>query len=306
MPRPFRFTAQSGRDVHGDAAVLPDHARRVEELGYQELYSFDHIGTIDPFVPLVVAAAATERLRVGPLVINNELHHPVLLARTAATVDRLSGGRLVLGLGTGYDESEHRSIGAPIRPPRTRVDRFAESLAVLRALLDDGAVDFDGEHHHVHVADLGVRPVQERVPFLIGGHGRRVVGLAARYADIFQFTGLTHGEDGKPSGSGFALAELDRRAGWLAEAAADRDADIERSALVQLVGIGPDAPGVEAVAADFELDPETVRETPFLLLGSVEQVVDKIERLRERLGISHYVIRDPESFAPVSDVLTGK
>ncbi len=178
MPSPFRFTVQSGRDVFGDGAGLPDHARRIQQLGYQELYSMDHIGTVDPFVPLVVAAAATDRLRVGPLVLNNELHHPVLLARTAATVDRLSGGRLVLGLGTGYDEAEHRSIGAPIRPPGARVDRFAESLAVLRALLDAGSVDFDGEHHHVHVEDLGVRPAQARVPFLVAGHGRRVVGLS--------------------------------------------------------------------------------------------------------------------------------
>jgi probable F420-dependent oxidoreductase len=306
MPRPFRFTAQSGRAVHGDPAVLPDHARRVEELGYQELYSFDHIGTVDPFVPLVVVAAATGRLRVGPLVLNNELHHPVLLARTAATVDRLSGGRLVLGLGTGYDEAEHRAIGAPIRPPRARVDRFAESLEVLRALLDDGRADFDGEHHHVHVDDLGIRPVQERVPFLIGGHGPRVVGLAGRYADIFQFTGLTHGPDGKPAASGFGLADLDRRAGWLAAAAGDRDAAVERSALVQLVGIGPDAPRAEDVAIDFGCDPDTVRETPFLLVGSVEQVVDKIGRLRERLGISHYVIRDPEAFAPVAAALDGR
>jgi probable F420-dependent oxidoreductase len=304
MSRPFRFTVQSGRDVHGDGAALPDHARRVEELGYQELYSFDHIGTIDPFVPLVVAAAATERLRVGPLVLNNELHHPVLLARTAATVDRLSGGRLVLGLGTGYDESEHRSIGAPIRPPRARVDRFAESLAVLRALLDDGSVDFDGEHHHVHLDDLGVRPVQPRVPFLIGGHGRRVVGLAGRYADIFQFTGLTHGAGGKPQGGGFALAELDRRAGWLTEAAGDRD--VERSALVQLVGIGAGAPSAEQVAAEFSHAVEVIRETPFVLVGTVAQVVDKVERLRERLGISHYVIRDPEAFAPVVEALDGK
>jgi alkanesulfonate monooxygenase SsuD/methylene tetrahydromethanopterin reductase-like flavin-dependent oxidoreductase (luciferase family) len=197
-------------------------------------------------------------------------------------------------------------MGAPIRPPRARVDRFAESLEVLRALLDDGRADFDGEHHHVHVDDLGIRPVQERVPFLIGGHGPRVVGLAGRYADIFQFTGLTHGPDGKPAASGFGLADLDRRAGWLAAAAGDRDAAVERSALVQLVGIGPDAPRAEDVAIDFGCDPDTVRETPFLLVGSVEQVVDKIGRLRERLGISHYVIRDPEAFAPVAAALDGR
>ncbi|MCO1660439.1 TIGR03621 family F420-dependent LLM class oxidoreductase [Pseudonocardia humida] len=312
MPRPFRFTVQggthldAGRSLLADGAALPPYARKVESLGYQELYSYDHIGHVDPFAPLVVAASATERLRVGPLVLNNELHHPVLLARTAATVDRMTGGRLVLGLGTGYDESEHEAIGAPIRPPGARVSRFAESLAVLRALLDEGRADHDGEHHRVHVDDLGVRPVQERVPFLIGGHGPRVVRLAARYADIFQFTGIVHGEGGAPSGGGFAVPALVERARWLSEAAGERDGGIERSALVQFLRIGADAPSAEEVARAFELTADAVRDSPFALFGSVEQVVDKLQRLRELLGISHYVVRDPDAFAPVVEALSGR
>jgi probable F420-dependent oxidoreductase len=309
MPRPFRFTVQGGVHPEGPAALLLDpellaaHARTIESMGYQEFWSSDHFGKPDPFVPLVVAATATTTLRVGPLVLNNEFHHPAMLARTVATVDRLTGGRLILGLGTGYDESEHAAIGAPIRPPGPRVARFAESLAVLRTLLDTGAVDHDGEHHHLHVDDLGVRPTQAKVPFLIGGHGPRVVALAGRYADIFQFTGLTHGPGGQPTGD-FGLDGLDLRARWLAEAAGDRD--IERSALVQFVGIGAGAPTAEDLAARFEVDVEAIRDTPFALFGSVEQVVDRVERLRERLGISHYVIRDPENFAPVADALSGR
>ena len=91
MARPFRFALQ-GRNL-GDREALVAAARQAESLGYEELFSFDHIGTVDPFIPLMVAAEATTRLRVGPLVLNNELHHPALLARTAATVDRLTGGR---------------------------------------------------------------------------------------------------------------------------------------------------------------------------------------------------------------------
>lgn len=309
MPRPFRFTVQGGVHLEGPNALLLDpelltaHARTVESLGYQEFWSYDHFGAVDPFVPLVIAATAAPALRVGPLVLNNEFHHPAMLARTAASVDRLTGGRLVLGLGTGYDESEHSSIGAPIRPPGPRVARFAESLAVLRTLLDTGAISHDGEHHRLHITDLGVRPAQDRVPFLIGGHGPRVVALAGRYADIFQFTGLTHGPGGRPSGD-FALSSLDRRARWLEEAAGGRE--IERSALVQFVGVGPSAPTAEDLAARFEVPADAIRETPFALFGSVEQMVDRLERLRERLGISHYVIRDPENFAPVVDALSGR
>jgi probable F420-dependent oxidoreductase len=312
MPRPFRFTVQAGThldtrsDVLLDGAALAGYARRVEALGYQELYTFDHIGTVDPWAPLVAAAVAAPGLRVGPLVLNNELHHPVLVARTAATIDRLTGGRVVLGMGTGYATAEHDALGEPLRAPGPRVGRFGESLAVLRALLDDGRVDHDGEHLHVHLDDLGVRPARPRVPFLIGGHGPRVVGLAARYADIFQFTGLSHGPDGKPSISGFALDALAERARWLAEAAGERDAEIERSALVQAIAIGQGDGPVDDLAARFSVDPQVVRESPFVLVGSVEQVVDKLERVREALGVSHYVVRDPDAFAPVVEALDGK
>ena len=162
-------------------------------------------------------------------------------------------------------------------------------------------------HHHLHIDDIGIRPLQDRVPFLIGGHGRRVVNIAARFADIFQFTGLTHGEGGQLSAGGFGLEPIRQRARWLddgAHAAGDRD--IERSALVQMVDIAPDASDrIDAAAERFEVTRQLIEETPFVLVGSVEQVVDKIERLRDDVGISHYVIRDAEGFAPVAAALAG-
>lgn len=310
MIRRYRFAVQGG--PFGDADALATYARHVESLGYDELCSYDHISQapgssdgdkIDPFVPLVVAALATARLRVGPLVLNNEFHQPALLARTAATVDRMTGGRLVLGLGTGYAEDEHDAIGLSIRRPGPRVTRFGESLSILRSLLDTGAAVVDGEHEQVHIEDVGIRPIQKRVPFLIGGHGRRVVGLAGRFADIFQFTGLTHGERGAPSGDGFALPDVEERSRWLEEAAGDRHDDIERSALVQFTYVGDDAPSADDLAGRFKLPGDVIEHTPFALFGSLEQIVDKIERQREQLGITHYVIRDPDGFAPVVDAL---
>ncbi len=303
--RPFRFALQA-RGWH-DPVAIADVARRAEALGYEEIWSFDHIGTVDPFVPLVVAALATERLRVGPLVLNNELHHPALLARTAATVDRLTGGRLVLGMGTGYAQDEHDAIGLELRPPAARVARFGESLEVLRALLDTGACRHDGEHHHLGVDDLGIRPVQERVPILVGGHGRRVVEAAARHADIFQFTGLTQDADGSLRGGGFHTTAVAERARWLADAAGERDGAIERSALAQATHVGDDAEQQLAeLAGRFELPEEVLRASPFVLVGSVEQLVDELGRRREELGISHYVVRDAEGFAPVVAALAGR
>jgi alkanesulfonate monooxygenase SsuD/methylene tetrahydromethanopterin reductase-like flavin-dependent oxidoreductase (luciferase family) len=135
-----------------------------------------------------------------------------------------------------------------------------------------------------------------------------VVGIAARHADIFQFTGLTHGEGGEPSAGGFGIDDVRRRARWLQEAAGERLADIEMSALVQLVDIGADAGDdqIAATAERFEIATDQVADTPFVLLGSVEQVVDKLERLRADVGISHYVIRDAEAFAPVVAALAGR
>ena len=246
-------------------------------------------------------------MRVGPLVLNNELHHPVLLARTAATVDAVTGGRLVLGIGTGYAQDEHDAMGLPLNQPGARVRRLGESLAVLRSLLDTDAATFDGEFHHVAVESLGVRPGQEHVPFLIGGHGRRVVGLAAQYADIFQFTGLTHGERGAPQPGGFALADLLQRAAWFTEAVGPRDAAVERSALVQVLHIGAGADEeIAGLVERFGAAEDVLAETPFVLVGSVEQIVDKLERRRADLGISHYVVRDAAQFAPVVAALAGR
>ena len=305
MTRPFRFALQ--------ARVLNDHetvvatANRAESLGYAELYSYDHIGAVDPFVPLVVAAGATATLRVGTLVLNNELHHPALLARTAATVDRLTGGRLVLGIGAGYAQAEHDAIGLPLRAPGPRVARLEESLVAIRALLDDGAVTMAGEHLTLAIDDLGVRPLQAHVPVLIGGHGRRMVELAASHADIFQFTGLTHGPGGTIRPGGFDLDAVAERAEWLADGSGDRADDIERSILVQHTDVGDNTAGhVEELAGRFDLSPETLRESPFVLVGSVPEVIDKLEGLRAQLGVSHVVVRDAEGFAPIVAALSGR
>ena len=284
-----------------DAEGIAETARRAEEIGFEDLYSFDHFGQVDPFVPLMVAAGATTRLRVGPLVLNNLFHHPGLLARTAATVQQLSGGRLILGLGTGYAESEHRALGVPLPPPGARVDQLGESLAVLRSLLDAGSASFEGAHHRVAVRRLGVDPGR-RVPLLVGGFGRRVVQLGGQYADMFQFTGLSHEADGTIRTSGFRRGDVAERVRWLEEASADRA--VERSVLVQVGDVGPVAS--EATLKQIHqrnLDPQTLDESPFVLVGSVEQVIDKLERQRADLGIAHIVVRDAIAFAPVVEAL---
>jgi probable F420-dependent oxidoreductase len=231
----------------------------------------------------------------------------VLLARTAATVDRQTGGRLVLGLGTGYMQAEHEAADIDLRPPAERVDRLEESLIALRSLLDHGTAHFDGRHHRLAVDDLGIRPAQRSVPLLVGGHGRRLVTTAAHHADIFQFTGLTHGRGGAPGPGGFAPDAVALRRQWLVEAAGDRLEQMTCSALVQATHVGSGADDAAAAAADRTgLDREALSNTPFVLIGSVDQVVDQVERLRDTLGITHWVVRDPAGFAPVVEALAGR
>ncbi len=310
VQRPFRFSLQfTARD---DPQSVREQARKAEDLGYDELFSSDHItggglSNSDPFLPLLVAAEATTTLRFGPLVLNNEFWNPALLARTAASFDRLTGGRLVLGMGTGYDQSEHDAIDVPLRKPGDRVTRFAESIDALRSLLNEGQAHCSGQHIKLAIDDLGARPAQTHVPILIGGHGRRVVSIAARAADIFQYTGLVHDrKTGKPSAGGFARSAVVDRYRWLQEHAGERLASIEISTLVQQTHVGPKAEQLrDEAAARMKLRPETIDGSPFGLFGSVQQVVDKLHGLRDELGISHVVVRDPDDMAPVVAALSG-
>lgn len=304
MTKPFRFAVQATNLSDRETVVLA--ARQAEDLGYDELFSYDHLGTVDPFMPLIVAAEATTRLRVGPLVLNNELHHPVLLARAVATADRLSGGRFTLGIGTGYARAEHEAMGIEFRTAPARVDRVTESVDVLRALLDTGSAELAGRFHHVNVGDLGVRPIQARVPILVGGNGRRLIESAARWADIFQFTGMSHKADGTPRLSTFLPSALAKRVRWLERSANERNDLIERSALVQSCVVGEGAAAAaEQATRRLGLDHETVATTPFLMFGTVEQLVEKILGLRDTLGFSHFVVREVEGFAPVVAALDG-
>ncbi|MGI9607881.1 MAG: TIGR03621 family F420-dependent LLM class oxidoreductase [Acidimicrobiales bacterium] len=303
--RPFRFAYQPiGVDERDNIVAA---AQQAERLGYDEYYSSDHFGISDPFLPLLIAAEATTTLRFGPLVINNEFHNPALLARTAATFDRLSGGRLVLGMGTGYAVDEHDAIGMPLRARGPRVERLVENLGALRSLLDAGTAQLDG-HDSLTVESLGVSPAQERVPFLVGANGKRLITLAAEHADILQFTGAEIADDGSLAPTAFTRADILRRTEWLASAAGNRLKEIEVSALVQRTAIGDAAAGLRAeISGLWNLEPDAIDGSPFALLGSsVSEVCDKIEGLREDLGISHFVVRDAEGFAPVVERLAGR
>lgn len=173
--------------------------RHAEESGWDGIWIADHLmplaeGTRAPvheaWTMLAGLAAAVPRVRLGPLVTGNTYRNPALLAKMAATVDQISGGRVVLGLGAGWQENEHRAFGFEFRDFGWRFDRLDEACAVITSLLRDGTASLAGEHYTVSDAPLDPAPVQERLPLLIGGGGeRRTLRLVARWADEWNVWG---------------------------------------------------------------------------------------------------------------------
>jgi F420-dependent oxidoreductase-like protein len=175
---------------------------RVETLGFESLWRSDHFqplmggepaDALETWTSLVLAARETSRLRFGPLVCSMTFRHPSLLARMAAAVDGLSGGRLVLGVGAGWNEAEHRAFGLPFPPVRERMDRLEEGIAVIFRLFGDAPASFSGRYYTLDGAVMLPTGVQRpHPPLLIGGGGeRRTLRLVARYADEWNCVAAT-------------------------------------------------------------------------------------------------------------------
>jgi F420-dependent oxidoreductase-like protein len=166
-----------------------------EATGWDGVYVADHfmadaggpypadLPNLESTAALAALAASTERVRLAALVFGITYRHPAVLAKWAATTDHISDGRLLLGLGAGWQENEHEQYGIELGRPGVRIERFDEALRIIRGLLDEPTTSFEGEHYEVREAIAWPKPVQERLPILIGGKGDRMLGLVARHAD---------------------------------------------------------------------------------------------------------------------------
>ena len=303
--KPFRFGVSVRRAP--SRAEWVEKARKVEALGYATLTVPDHLtDLVAPMPALLSAAEATTTLRIGTYVLNNDLRHPVLLAREAAAVDLLTDGRLELGLGAGSIKSEYDEAGFSFDPGRTRVERLAESITIIKRLLSGEQVTFAGRHYRVAGHTIAPLPAQKtRPPILIGGNGRSLLALAAREADIVGFSGLTFRKGGAapPDLSGWRVSGVDERVGIVLEAAGDaRFARLELNALVQQVVVTDDRrQAAEELASRTRLTPDEILQSPYVLIGTVDQMVDDLQACRNRWGISYYVVREPymDALAPV-------
>jgi probable F420-dependent oxidoreductase len=293
----MRFGLQLRAD---DPAQLADEARHAEELGFDVVLVADHVGSDwSPLLSLARAADATTTLRLGTFVLNAGLHHPLMLARDVATLDHLSGGRVELGLGAGHTPAEFAAAGVPFRPARDRKARLAEFVEIIRALLDGETVDHHGAYFDLTDASTGGSR-QDRVPILVGGSGRALLTHAAEHADIVGFTGLGRTlADGHRHAARFQPQALDEAVATVRRAAGDRA--VELNVLVQRVEITDDRPAAAATIAERveDLTVEDALATPFLALGTHDEIAEHLRSAGERWGIFYFVVREADEFAPV-------
>lgn len=180
--RTFRFGAKGTMASSG--REWADLARCAEDLGYSTFQVADHLGDQFAAVPAIMAAAcATESIEVGPLVAAVDLRNPVMLAKEAATIDLLSDGRFLMGVGAGWSEEDYAIGGIPQASAGIRLDRMVEAVQIMRGFWGEASFSFQGEHYSVAEVDSVPKPAS-KIPILIGGGGKKVLTLAARHADI--------------------------------------------------------------------------------------------------------------------------
>ena len=293
---PFRFGVVAALAKTGEEWA--DRARRIESLGYSSLVTPDGLRyTLAPLPALAFAAAATRALRVGTYVIANDFRNPLLLAKDAATLDLLSGGRFELGLGAGRPDAaeDNRMMGLGFDAGGVRVSRLAESLALLKAILAGEPATAPGPHYAVAGAEISPRPAH-RPPILVAGNGRRLLSLAAREADIVALAVA-------PTAPEAAVAE---KVGWLREAAGPRFDQLELN--LNLMAVGDQVPRYISAQMGLTAAGLAASGSAAALMGTTDEMCATLLRRRESLGISYLMVGDElmETFAPVVERLAGK
>jgi probable F420-dependent oxidoreductase len=309
--RKFRFGVMAS---HGQSAAdYRERARTAEDLGYSTWFVPDHFvdHPLAPMPAMAMVAEATQTLRVGTLVLGNDYKHPVVLAREAATLDLLSEGRLELGIGAGWMTADYEKAGIPLDRPSVRIERLAESIAVLKGLMADKPFSYRGEHYTITDLDGEPKPVQQpHPPIIVGGGGKKVLSLAAREADIVGVNANLRGGEATTQDAARSItgAAVDEKLDWVRAAAGDRFDDLEIQAFVGFTFFTDDRRGLaEGMAPAFGVTDDEALDAPVVLAGTVDEMVDDLLSRRERWQMSYHVVGVDviEQFAPVVDRLAG-
>lgn len=312
--RPFRFGVKVATDP-GDIPTREDWiklARKAEDQGYATLSVADHyINEYLPIAALMFVADATSTLRVGSCVFDVNYRHPVLLAKEVAAIDWFSGGRFELGLGAGSLRVDYDQVGLPFDPPGVRVQRLAESVAILKQFFTQDTVTFAGQHYRM--TDLPSIPKAAQhphPPIFIGGGGKKVLTLAAREADIIGMEAKLNNDQGHTDPSERTEAALAQKVALVREVAGERFAAIELNYGFRTVIRAEDRQQVAEQLARKRgtgVTPEEILDDPYLLIGSVDYMVETLQRRREQFGVSYLQVffSEIDVFAPVVARLAG-
>jgi len=256
-------------------ADLLEQVRVADDTGWYGVWLADHYmpntGDTTPargdayecWALLPALAAVTERIRIGTLVSPTSVHHPALLAKRASTVDRLSGGRMVLGLGAGWQINEHYAYGIELEPPGKRVSRFEESIQIVRSMLAEESTTFHGAYYDITDAPCDPKPVQSPLPLLVGTRSPRMLRITARHADEWN----TWGSPEQAAVHRAALIETCEKVG--------RDPATVRTSANALVDLDGNAPPPGRAA----------------LFGSAQQLVDQFGQYAA-LGFDEFILPD--------------
>jgi len=325
--KPFRFSLQSFN------TESPENWRsligKTEDLGYSTFFLADHFlspgpaleGTYHPpqtlaAVPAIaMALEQTSTLRVGCRVFCNDYRHPVVLAKEAATMDYLSGGRLEFGIGAGWIKAEYEAAGIPFDDFPERYARFTESVHAYKAFMSGEPLELDGESIRWSGFSGLPSPAQSPYPpLMIGGGSKKILEFAGAEADIvslnFNNRAGMLGPDGMNSGLAAATA---KKIDWIKSGAGARFDDIELEiGAYNTIITDHQQPTAAAIGDALGMSADDILSHPHCLIGSIDYVCEELERRREAYGISYIAVLDDgennmvEAFAPVVARLAGK
>ncbi len=318
---PFRFSLQAFEA--SSAADWVATCQRAEALGYDTLFTTDHYFgpgeivaasghrpvDVAPIAAMTMAAAVTSTIRVGCRVFGVDYHQPVVLAKELATVDFLSGGRLVAAIGAGWVKAEYDGMGIVQDRPSVRIERLAEVIDVLRAHWSGQPIDVHGKHVRVGGFEGRPLPAQSRIPLMIGGGAEKILTLAGQQADIVSFNfNNAAGTLGAGSVATSTEEQTMQKLAWVREAAGDRFAELELEIGAYFIAVTDDqATAAGAIGGRFGVDAAAILSHPHAYIGSVDQICATLIERRERFGFSNFCIaqRHLDEFAPVVARLAG-
>ena len=322
MTHPFRFGVQSYAPATG--REWRDLVRKAEDLGFSSFHLADHVigpgpaldatghpvQTVAAIPAMAVAAEATSTIKIGCRVLCIDYRNPVMLAKELATLDMFSEGRLEIGLGAGWLRNEYEAMGILFERPGLRLDKLEEVISLVRAACAPGELDISGSHVRAKGFEAVPKPFSGTVPpLMIGGGAKRILTIAGREADIVSLNFDNSSGRLGPEGIGSSTAESTmEKIQWVREAAGTRFADIELETAAYFTVVTNDGETVRSkMGSMFGLSSQQMAEHPNVLIGTLDEIGDRIVERRDRFGISYtsFGSSNIEAIAPVVARLTG-